>query len=153
MGQKNLYLFIEVSDPTPLMNSQQPESLWNGDAVELFIGHEDLDKGGPPRYSDRQVLIRGARPHGVDIYIAGSPRQETARSLVVPNLDGKGYTLEAAIPFPALGFEPQPNQELLFDIAVDDGTEGTGRIRQIVFNGNARNSKDRGAWGKATLLK
>jgi hypothetical protein len=36
---------------------------------------------------------------------------------------------------------------------LDDSDTGSGRIRQIVFNGNARNSKDRGAWGRATLLK
>ena len=62
----------------------------------------------------------------------------------MPNLDGKGYTLEAAIPFTALGFDPEPNQEILFDIAVDDGDTGTGRIRQIVFNGNAATRKTAG---------
>jgi hypothetical protein len=149
----NLYLFIEVSDPTPMKNSQKPENIWNGDAVELFIGHEDLGEGGPLKYSDRQVLIRGAKSGEANVYIGNSPKQFTARSLVLPSLDGKGYTLEAAIPFAALGFKPQENQELLFDIAVDDSETGNGRIRQLVFNGNARNSKDRGAWGRATLLK
>jgi len=149
----NLYLFIEVSDPTPLKNSQKPEDIWNGDAVELFIGHEDVGQGGPPKYSDRQVLIRGAKSDEVNVYFNNSPKQFSAQSMVAPNLDGKGYTLEAAIPFDALGFKPQENQEILFDIAVDDSDTGRGRIRQIVFNGNARNSKDRGAWGRATLLK
>ncbi len=149
----NLYLFVEISDPTPLKNSQKPIDIWNGDAVELFIGHEDLAEGGPLKYSDRQVLIRGAKSDGADVYFGNAPKQFPARSIVLPNLDGKGYTLEAAIPFEALGFKPRENQELLFDIAVDDSDTGRGRIRQIVFNGNTRNSKDRGAWGRATLLK
>ena len=149
----NLYLFIEVSDPTPMKNAQRPEEIWNGDAVELFIGHEDLAEGGPLKYSDRQVLVRAARSGGTDVYFANAPRQFPARTLVLPNLDGKGYTLEAALPFAALGFQPRENQEILFDIAVDDSETGKGRIRQIVFNGNARNSKDRGVWGRATLLK
>ena len=96
------------------------ENLWNGDAVELFIGHEDLDRGGPPRFSDRQVSIRGARPRGVDVSTSAVHRGSRRPAPAVPNLEGKGYTLEAAIPFAALGFEPQPNQELLFYIAVDD---------------------------------
>ena len=110
-------------------------------------------QGGPPKYSDRQVLIRGAKSDDANVYFGNSPKQFAARSIVLPNLDGKGYTLEAAIPFEALGFKPRENQEILFDIAVDDSDTGNGRIRQIVFNGNARNSKDRGAWGRATLLK
>ncbi len=149
----NLYLFVEVSDPTPLKNSQKPEDLWNGDAVELFIGHEDLAEGGPLKYSDRQVLIRGAKSDDVNVYFGNAPKQFPARTIALPNLDGKGYTLEAALPFAALGFKPRENQEILFDIAVDDSDTGRGRIRQIVYNGNARNSKDRGVWGRATLLK
>ena len=39
---------------------------------------------------------------------------------VLPSVDGKGYTLEAAIPFAAVGIEPQEGQEMLFDLAVDD---------------------------------
>lgn len=149
----NLYLFVEVSDPTPLKNTQQPEDIWNGDAIELFIGHEDLAQGGSLKYSDRQVLIRGAKHDAASVYFGNAPRQFPAESLVLPNLDGQGYTLEAAIPFAALGFRPQADQEFLFDIGVDDSDTGTGRIRQIVFNGSARNSKDRGGWGRATLLK
>ena len=149
----NLYLFVEVSDPTPLKNSQKPEDIWNGDAVELFIGHEDLAQGGPPKYSDRQVLIRGAKSDGVNVYFGNAPKQFPARSIVLPNLDGKGYTLEAAMPFAALGFKPRENQEILFDIAVDDSETGSGRIRQIVFNGNARNRRTAATRGRATLLK
>ncbi len=149
----NLYLFVEVSDPTPLKNSQRPENIWNGDAVELFIGREDLDQGGALRYSDRQVLIRGAKSDEADVYFGNAPKQFPAQTVVLPNLDGKGYTVEAAIPFAGLGFVPKEGQEILFDLGVDDSETGSGRIRQIVFNGNARNSKDRGAWGRATFLK
>jgi hypothetical protein len=149
----NLYLFVEVSDPTPMKNSQKPQNIWNGDAIELFIGHEDLDQGGSLKYSDRQILIRGAKTDGPDVYFGNAPKQVPARSIVLPGLDGKGYTLEAAIPWEGLGFVPKAGQEILFDLGVDDSETGNGRIRQIVFNGNARNSKDRGVWGRATFVK
>ena len=149
----NLYLFVEVTDATPMKNDQRPEGIWNGDAVELFIGHEDITVGGSLKFSDRQVLVRGAKTSEAGIYFSNAPKQYPAQTIVVPNLDGKGYTIEAAIPFEALGFVPKDNQEILFDIGVDDSDTGTGRTRQIVFNGNARNSKDRGAWGRATFVK
>lgn len=149
----NLYLFVEVSDPTPLKNSQEPKDIWNGDAIELFIGHEDLGQGGSLKYSDRQILIRGAKSDKANVYFGNAPKQVAAQSIVVPNLDGKGYTIEAAIPLEGLGFVPKEGQEILFDLGVDDSDTGTRRIRQIVFNGNAQNSKDRGAWGRATFVK
>jgi len=149
----NLYVFVEVTDPTPMMNTQKPENIWNADAIELFIGSEDLNQGGSLKFSDRQILIRGAKSDDVNVYFSNAPKQYPAQSIVVPNLDGKGYTVEAAIPFEALGFSSKDVTEFLFDIAVDDSDTGTGRTRQLVYNGNARNSKDRGAWGRATLVK
>ncbi len=67
---------------------------------------------------------------------------------MLPNLDGKGYTVEAAIPFVGLGFVPREGQEILFDLGVNDSATGNGRIRQIIFNGNAR--KFEGPWRLGT---
>src|SRR5690606_28523941 len=54
--QTNLYLLVEVNDPTPMLNNHT-SGLWQGDSVELFIGHKELDKGGPLLFTDRQLLI------------------------------------------------------------------------------------------------
>jgi hypothetical protein len=72
---------------------------------------------------------------------------------VIPDVDGKGYTLEAAMPFSALGFAPKEGQEILFDLAVDDSSDGKARVRQLVWNGTARNSGDRSAWARAVFAK
>jgi hypothetical protein len=149
-----LYLLIEVTDPTPMRNEQKGADLWNADAVELFIGHEQLDKVGSLLFSDRQVLLGAGKPEGVCRWhvVNGTPGAPGCTVEAVPRVDGKGYVLEAAVPFALLGITPRPGQPLRFDLAVDDGASGQGRQRQIVWNGSERNSGDRGPWGRAVLL-
>ena len=119
--------------------------------MELFTGYEDLDQLGSLRFCDRQVLIRGDKADAkhAPMFFANTPLKNCqGRSAVIPGADGKSYTIEAAIPFSALGFTPKPGQEILFDLVVDDG--GNGR-RMLAWNGTARDSRDRGSWGRATF--
>jgi hypothetical protein len=149
-----LYLLAYVADPTPMRNEHRGSSIWSGDAVELFVGHEKIGEPGPLLFSDRQVLL-SAGPGGNRCewhFVQASARPECSMA-VLPDVDGKGYTLEAAIPFAALGFAAHEGQEIMFDLAVDDSADGTSRLRQLVWNGTARNSGDRGAWGRAVLAK
>ena len=71
----------------------------------------------------------------------------------MPGVDGKGYTIEAAIPFKALGFRPAEGKAVRFDLAVDDSADGSRRLRQLMWNGTGRNSGDRTAWGRAVFAK
>jgi len=99
------------------------------------------------------VLIRGAKSdsnHSAVAFFNAPKKNYQAQTAVVPGADGKSYTVEAAIPFEALGFTPTGGQEILFDLCVDDG--GNGR-RQLAWNGTARDSKDRGSWGRAAFCK
>lgn len=73
--------------------------------------------------------------------------------MVVRNVDGTGYTMEAAIPFNSLSITPAEGQQLRFDLAIDDSVDGKTRLRQIVWNGIRRNSTDRTYWGRALLVK
>ena len=148
----NLYLLVVVNDPTPMRNNRQGNSLWNGDAIELFIAHDALDQGGPLRFGDRQILLSAGEPQdGQRSYLANAPSQVPCQVAVIPAADGKGYTIEAAIPHEALGFKPAEGTKLLFDLAIDDG-DGTGRQRQLMWSGGERNSGDRTAWGRAVFL-
>jgi hypothetical protein len=148
-----LYLLIEVTDPTPMRNDQTGAALWNADAIELFIGHEQLEQAGSLVFSDRQVLLGAGKPAGACRWhvVNATPGAPGCTVEAVPRVDGKGYVLEAAIPFGLLGFSPKPGLPLRFDLAIDDGATGKGRQRQIVWNGTERNSGDRGPWGRAVL--
>ena len=148
--RENLYLFAEVRDSTPARNSRKGKDLWQSDCIELFVGSEELGKGGPLLFSDRQVLISAGRPEG-GIWIVNRPEQPAgARVVVTPNANG--YALEAAIPWNALGITPESGRKLRFDIGLDDGDDGPRRLRQFMWSGKAGNSAERTAWGNATLV-
>ncbi len=147
----SLYLFIQVKDPTPMVNEHPADMIWAGDAIEMFIGSDNLTQGGSMQYSDRQVLLSArAGEGGYRYYFNNAPKQYPVRMEVVKNVGNDGYTIEAAIPFEGLGFVPKENQEILFDIGIDDNSGGR---RQFMWNGVARNSGDRGAWGRARFVK
>lgn len=152
--EQALYLLINVADATPLQNDHQGGNLWSADGIELFIGHEDLDRGGPFLFTDRQILIGASDPaKGAKTHVVNAPQQPAIAVAAVRAVDGKGYTLEAAIPWSAIAIEPKEGLELLFDLGVDDSPDGKGRRAQIMWNGVARNSSDRGAWGRLVLVR
>jgi len=146
----NLYLLANVTDSTPMMNTQQGGHLWSGDVLEIFIGSEKQDQGGPLLFTDRQILL-GAGGNNQS-FVVNQSRQPAIETVVVPNVDSKGYTLEAAIPWTALGVTPKVDQKFLFDIAVGNSADGRERTCQLVWNGKDRNSSDRSAWGRLTLV-
>jgi len=148
-----LYVLAEVRDPSPMFNSKEGGDLWNGDGLELFIGSESLDQPGPLLFSDRQIFLAARKSgNGPSFHVVRAAEQPEIKTLSFPSVDGKGYVIEAAIPWPAIGISPKEGQELLFDVAVDDAPEGGDRIRQLMWSGTARNSSDRSAWGRLRLV-
>jgi hypothetical protein len=150
----NLYVMVEVTDPTPMKNVNKGASIWAGDGVELFIGPEQVEQPGALRFTDRQILLSAGNADGQpQWYFANAPQPVPLKLVVVPNVNGQGYTLEAAIPFQSLGFAPQDGETLAFDLAIDNSMDGSNRTAQLVWNGTARNSADRTHWGRARLTK
>ncbi|MGD0088690.1 MAG: sugar-binding protein [Planctomycetota bacterium] len=149
---ENLYLLAQVQDPTPMRNEHTGDSLWSADGLELFIGSEKLDQPGGLLFSDRQILLSAGKPGGqCQSFVARAAEQPRIGMDVQPGVDGKSYTLEAAIPWSALGVKPEAGRELLFDLGVDDSTDGKARRCQLMWNGTARNSGDRTHWGRLRL--
>ena len=145
---KNLYLFIQVKDATPMQNETTGADIWQGDSVEIFVGPENLDEGGALQFGDRQVLLSARKGEdGYRWYFNNASAQFPIQMSVV--LEAGGYAIEAAIPFEGLGFGPREGQEISFDIGLNDATAGR---RQYIWNGGPRNSGDRSAWGRAKLV-
>ena len=84
-------------------------------------------------------------------YLTNSQSQPACKVTVIPNVNGKGYVVEAAIPLPSLGVKPVVGTEMLIDLGMDDSTDGQRRSRQFMWNGTDRNSGDRTHWGRAML--
>jgi hypothetical protein len=148
----NLYILASVIDPTPLQNKKTGADLWSGDAVEVFLGAEKPDQDGELLFSDRHLLLGATGAGAVRYYYDHSPQQYPCETMLVPGSDGKSYTLEAAIPWEALGIKPQVGQELRFDVGINDSTDGTDRRVQLMWNGTGKNSGDRTHWGRLKLL-
>ena len=109
-----------------------------------------LEEGGPLLFTDRQILLGAGKNN--QTFVVNQARQPAIESSVMPSVDGKGYTLEAAIPWTALAVAPKEGQPLLFDLAVGNSADGKQRISQLVWNGGPRDSSDRSAWGHLTLV-
>ena len=151
-----LYLLANVTDPTPMQNRRRGAELWSADGLELFIGSRELEQGGALRFSDRQILLGAGRAEkgtGPAFHVVNASAQPAIEVAAVPAVHRGGYTLEAAIPWKALGVKPGEGTELLFDLAVDDSRDGASRLCQLMWNGTARNSSDRGAWGRLKLVR
>ncbi len=147
---KFLYLLVTVTDNTPMINKQtKPDRYWNGDCIELFIGSENVEKGGPLLFSDRHILINASGDNMT--YVGNVAQQPALETAVVPAIGGKGYTVEAKIPWSVLDTQPKEGQQLLFDIGIGN-SDGDLRNVQIMWNGRGRNSSDRSAWGRLKLV-
>ena len=145
-----LHLLVNVKDRTPMCNRHKNGELWNGDAVELFIGTEQPERGGAMLFSDRQVLIGAADGSS---FVPNVSVQPAIRTKLLKSADGEGYVLEAAIPWKSLDFKPQAGAVLLFDLAVDDAPVDGDRAAQLMWNGGGRNSSDRLRWGRLLLVQ
>jgi hypothetical protein len=150
----NLYLLAHVADATPMRNEHRGDAIWSGDGIELFVGYEQVGEPGPLLFTDRQILLSAGRADDrCRWHFVRASAQPDCMMVVLPDVDGKGYTLEASLPFAALGFTPREGLEIMFDLAVDDSADGKARLRQLVWNGTARNSGDRTAWARAVFAK
>jgi hypothetical protein len=150
--ESNLYFLIQVKDATPCRNQQPEKALWNADGIELFLSARDPDRGGSMGFGDVQILLGAGEESR--IFIDGRPEAAAAcQSLVVKDVSGDGYVLEAAIPWSVLGTKPEKGLVLLFDVGIDNSDDGLVRKQQLMWNGSAHNSGDRGAWGRARLVE
>ena len=146
---QNLYLLVTVTDASPQSNKEKGQWIWNGDGIEVFLGAESPDKGGPMLFTDRQVLVSAASG---EAFVPKNAKNIPVKGCALATPDGKGHVIEVAIPWSLIEYTPKANDTILFDLAVDDAPAGGSRVRQLMWNGSQRNSSDRSAWGRLTLV-
>lgn len=150
----NLYLHAAITDPTAMLNDNHGFNIWDGDALELFVGAKNVEQGGGIQVTDNQVIISGQPLDAsgkAEYYWYNGRTSQPAITGVVKPAPG-GYTVEAAIPLKSLGIDPvNPPQQLRFDIGFDDG-DGNSRQRQFLWNGVEANAANREKWGRAWLV-
>ena len=147
---ENLYVFAVVREPTPGINPFSGKELWRGDGLEFFFGPKSPEKTGILLFSDRQLII-GATPDTRSHWY-NAVRQYPVETCYQRHPDRKGWTLEAAIPWEAIGVRPESGMTFRFDFAVDETDSIKKRLRQFVWSGDDRNSQFRTNWGTAVLV-
>jgi hypothetical protein len=101
-------------------------------------------------FSDRQILIGGSATPSVFI-IDHAEDSKLCTVVSVKDVSGDGYVLMVTIPWKAIDAEPKAEQEMLFDVAIDNSDDGDARVQQLAWNGTGQNSHDRKAWGKLKI--
>jgi hypothetical protein len=146
----NLYVFAHIKDPTPMQNAYEGFDIWNGDALEMFVGPQFLNSPGSLKVSDSQLIISAKGDYNWYNNKNPQPPVDTVTKL---DEDQLGYTIEAAIPLSGININDAANgRQLRFDIGFDNG-EGTNRVAQYLWNGVDGNSSNRDKWGMATLVE
>ena len=144
---KNLYLAWEVKDASPWVNgADAPEYMYaHGDTVDFQLGTDpkaDAGRGtavlGDLRlsigsFAGRNVAIvyrlkaKEKAPKEFKSGVVASYKMDSvvavkdAKIAVSKRQDGKGYTVEAAIPLAALGLKPAPGLKLRGDFGITLG--------------------------------
>lgn len=151
----------EVADDGPLHNPNPPLRMYQGDALEVFVGFQ-----GP---SSRTVIDKA-----VEFQIGLAPTSDTGKPSAfwfhkdVP-IDGatvvvlpteSGYRIEASIPLKELGVSGLPLKSgtaLAFDVTLDDldaddwAPAGNDPGRSLAWTGGAANWIDPSGWGMIVL--
>ncbi|WJH32811.1 hypothetical protein N6H14_21405 [Paenibacillus sp. CC-CFT747] len=150
---EHLYLYADITDPTPMMNPYRDGNLWKGDGVELFVGPEQTDVRQGLLVSDRQLILSaGLKDNGEPYWRWFNTGEQPLIDMTVRrHASGDGYALEAAIPWNHLNVSPAVGQTMRFDFGFDDSEDGVRRLRQWLWNGLDGNASNRGNWGMATL--
>ncbi|MDF2923049.1 MAG: S-layer protein [Paenibacillaceae bacterium] len=139
---KKLYIGAKIKDPTPMVNTRTGTGIWNGDVLELFMGDEDMDftqypgQTGTLLPSDRQLVLGGGKELGYQSYM-NSYGVNTFPAIfmeLVKDADGKGYTMEAAVP--------------LHSLRISQPWQGGSMLLNAVLSNSSYAS--RGQWGWTT---
>ena len=161
--EQHVYLAAEVGDPTPLQNQASlalfPEPWWGDDLEFRFF----LDPGDPTtkvemgiyysEVAERGEIMGNYYPGGQVTYI---PASWTEQSQIAFHKwsDGKGYTMEARVPWLVLrdGFRPVPGSRLTWTMGVLWGIPGNvsnyGLRAKVCGDNDFRSSA---GWGTAIL--
>jgi|GEM_PF-1313692 len=118
----NLYVAVNVFDESVIPNGSDPNNLWSEDTVELFIDG-DNKKSSSYDANDYQIFIGNSGAVKVSKQGGGDTSAFAGAIHVAtqPADDGRGYSVEVAIPWSAIGVtNPAEGTVIGFDVGNDD---------------------------------
>lgn len=151
----NFYFAASVVDNVHVQ-TQSGSTIFKGDHIELWF---DTDLGGDftATSMDADDYQIGLSPGDFAslapaAYIWSPPNTSPSAIKVAAKTHGTGYTLEAAIPWTTLNFQPTPGAALGFDIDLSDtDTPGAAQQEQMLSSSPNRAYDDPTSWGNLFL--
>lgn len=160
-----LYVAFRINDSSPAMNKKVGTSRWEGDQVELLLctdpkGHAQHHAFGDYDY---QLLIGPDRAGKVDVFVNMNASKNNyglpgGAAALKRWPDGKGYDLEAKIPWASLKrpdyFKPEAGLEIGWQIQIDFSTPDGERLAYAAkWYPFGLHFQDPSGWGWARFLK
>lgn len=95
---RNIYLYGEVSDPDPFRNDYRLNSIYKGDAVEVYLGLHEERGSGKYGKKDFQFGIAFHRDSQSSVVWNVTPQRELSGVEIKAEPQEKGYRFEAMVP-------------------------------------------------------
>lgn len=146
----NLYIFANVTDSTPCMNDKIGTDIWQGDAVEGYVGFRE-DKRSSYGLEDFQFGITlNVDKQKTWIWAQLQISMKGINSIVVKT--DTGCILEAKIPLSNFELDSiSPGTPLWIDFAIDNSTDGKFRKSQYTWCGDREGWTDPSSWRKVYI--
>jgi hypothetical protein len=150
----NLYIAADIASKTPQFNSQDASEIYNGDALEVYVG-TDLTDPKRSSYSptDVQIFISpGKNGDNAQVY-SMTDKSKIPGAKVATELTKAGYTLEASIPLKYFyKINVGPGKSIGFDVSIDDvGAVSKVRTLQMAWSQQDKSWQDPSQWGTLTF--
>ncbi len=131
--EKYLYLVVKVADAAKF--PANPDQLWNGDNVEVYVDANHCKDPGGYLSDDFQYMF------GYKITVPQESKRNAVSGVRVKQLEySQGYAVLASIPWTTLGKQPKLNDYIGLDVAVDDNFNGSVRDSQTIWNSPESNA-------------
>jgi hypothetical protein len=156
-----MFMAAKIMSPKGLKNNKTDGNIYDGNAVEIFLGFDNSDPGRE-MYTETDYQIgfatgdysKANKKYAVKPSVWCFNMQKTVEGakIVTKPAEG-GYIIEASIPAAFFsGWDIKDGMEMSFDIGIDDiGEKGLGRKVQMTWSGDKDGWKIPKGWGKANL--
>ena len=152
---KNLYVFADVTDDDPNINTLEPAAAWRGDGVEFFFG---TDTSKHTYFKDSDVRVRIVPHSKSDIFDVGVGLNDTPVASdeikVAAVYSEHGYKVEGKFPLSLLGGKDLSlKQKVRCDFQINDADNGKERTGLLHWNSpNDNTYSDPSSWGNGKVI-
>lgn len=152
---KKLYLYADILDDDPGVNTFPVPQAWRGDSIEFFFG-TDTSSHSFYKNTDKRVRIAPTSKTNKFGYVVGinDVATESSEIQVAVVFNDTGYQIEAALPFSLMNIKGlKVGQKIRADFQINDADGGKERSRLIHWNSPKDNTYlDAGSWGDGEVV-